>query len=569
MMLCAISLAEDASTPSPETPWELKIENILDQKLTESMDFVETPLSDVIHVLSENYHVPILLDHRGLDELGISGDTPVTVHVSDISLRTALRLMLHELELTYVLKDEVLLITIPEMAEEELITRVYPVGDLVKVYPWQKSNVSAKPELSVPVIGPPQPEGPSSNGPISNQVLGQFVEGIGNVGHERLLSSQGGVRSNGLDTVIELIVMVIAPNTWDEVGGPGSIGALTPDLMIVKQTRDIHAECAALLSMLRQIPPVHEQELGKVYSFDQQGTAEERRIKQVLEERVTLEFVETPLTAVIDQIEQKHNIKIQIDQMGLEELAISADALVTCKFEKMTLRTALRWILRDFELRFIIKDEILYITTPDASAEALTTISYPVGDLIGRKYADDGSIVELDFDSIIQAVMIIQPESWRYLGGWGAIVPFRQRGLLVAYQTQEVHEQIVDLIAQMRAAREKTGYKPSIVQPDPSEVVVRRYHWPECEEKDHEKISQFPPRDAIEPVIRKIVDQSAGQNPDVKDSYIVFLPDRIVVRDRRDVQARIQQFLDELGGPDISQSSDVTDGKLRGGGGMF
>ena len=39
--------------------------------------------------------------------------------------------MLKELDLTYVIRDEVLKITTPEEAENELLTKVYPVADLV------------------------------------------------------------------------------------------------------------------------------------------------------------------------------------------------------------------------------------------------------------------------------------------------------------------------------------------------------------------------------------------------------------------------------------------------------
>ncbi|HUE71967.1 MAG TPA: hypothetical protein VMP01_13860, partial [Pirellulaceae bacterium] len=48
-----------------------------------------------------------------------------------ISLRSALRIMLGELKLTYVIRDEVMQITTPEDAENQLVTKVYPVGDLV------------------------------------------------------------------------------------------------------------------------------------------------------------------------------------------------------------------------------------------------------------------------------------------------------------------------------------------------------------------------------------------------------------------------------------------------------
>ena len=39
--------------------------------------------------------------------------------------------MLDDLELTYVIENEVLQITTPEQAEAQLVTKVYNVGDLV------------------------------------------------------------------------------------------------------------------------------------------------------------------------------------------------------------------------------------------------------------------------------------------------------------------------------------------------------------------------------------------------------------------------------------------------------
>src|SRR5205823_11644901 len=66
-----------------------------------------------------------------LEEASVSPDTPVTKTLRGVTLRSALRLILKDLELTYVIRDEVLQITTPEDAESQLITKVYPVGDLV------------------------------------------------------------------------------------------------------------------------------------------------------------------------------------------------------------------------------------------------------------------------------------------------------------------------------------------------------------------------------------------------------------------------------------------------------
>ena len=63
-----------------------------------------------------------------LEELGINTDETVTVNLHNISLRSALRLMLKDLQLTYIIQDEVLMITTPEEAEANLVVKVYPGG---------------------------------------------------------------------------------------------------------------------------------------------------------------------------------------------------------------------------------------------------------------------------------------------------------------------------------------------------------------------------------------------------------------------------------------------------------
>ena len=98
------------------------------------VEFLETPLADVISLLKEMHGIEIQLD-RSLDDAGIGPDTPVTRNLKGISLRSALRLILRDLELTYVIRHEVLLIMTPDAAGANLITRAYPVIDLVVPIP--------------------------------------------------------------------------------------------------------------------------------------------------------------------------------------------------------------------------------------------------------------------------------------------------------------------------------------------------------------------------------------------------------------------------------------------------
>ncbi|NLF72708.1 MAG: VWA domain-containing protein [Candidatus Anammoximicrobium sp.] len=95
------------------------------------LEFIETPLNSVIDFLKDQHDINIEIDTKALDDIGVGTDSPITRNLKGISLRSALRLMLKDLGLTYVVKDEVLLITTPEEAESKLVTKVYPVGDLV------------------------------------------------------------------------------------------------------------------------------------------------------------------------------------------------------------------------------------------------------------------------------------------------------------------------------------------------------------------------------------------------------------------------------------------------------
>jgi hypothetical protein len=166
------------------------------------LDFVETPLQEVIDYLKTQYGIEIQLDAKAVDDVGIGTDVPVTVDLKGISLRSALNLVLRRLNLTWTIEDEVLMITTPEEAENRLDTRVYDVADLV----------ACRDDHDVPW--------------------------------------------DDYDTLIDTIASTIKPRTWEMEGGPGSIkGATlgTARVLVVSQTRDVQDEIVSLLKGIREI----------------------------------------------------------------------------------------------------------------------------------------------------------------------------------------------------------------------------------------------------------------------------------------------------------------------------
>lgn len=94
------------------------------------LEFIETPLRDTVDFLEDLHKVEFQIDLRALDAAGITADVPISITLSAISLASALEHLLQPLELTYVVRDEVLTITTASEAARERCVRLYPVQPL-------------------------------------------------------------------------------------------------------------------------------------------------------------------------------------------------------------------------------------------------------------------------------------------------------------------------------------------------------------------------------------------------------------------------------------------------------
>jgi hypothetical protein len=159
-----------------------------------SYDFVETPLAEVMNFIAKKHEIDIKFDQKALTDLGITTDRPISKSVSGVSLRSALNLLMRDLDLVAVIRNEVLLITTPDEANKWLSIKVYDIRDLV-------------------------PEA-------------------------------------GYDKFVKDIMRQVAPTTWDEVGGAGSVSHFSSsgiDALIVSQTAPVHEDLENLLADLRRL----------------------------------------------------------------------------------------------------------------------------------------------------------------------------------------------------------------------------------------------------------------------------------------------------------------------------
>jgi general secretion pathway protein D len=257
----------------------------------------------------------------------------------------------------------------------------------------------------------------------------------------------------------------------------------------------------------------------------------EIEIQKKLRTPVSLEFTNAPLSKVVDYLAKIAEINIYLDPKGLAEEGVTTDTPVTIEVrQEIMLKSALNLILQPLHLSYIVKDEVLKITSEQMRDSEVITRTYNVADLVvpipnfvpmpmglSAAYHDamgsigfgggnvsfgstttplavvasrdgkggNGAInpnvlaqlsssstggllgqpkqpigygpgglgggTQADFDSLIELITsTVKPTTWDTVGGPGSIAPFETNLSIVVSQTQDVHEEIVDLLEQLR-----------------------------------------------------------------------------------------------------------------------
>ncbi|MEO2021664.1 MAG: hypothetical protein ABGX05_07535, partial [Pirellulaceae bacterium] len=257
------------------TPTGIEIQKSLKKQV--DVDFNETPLSIVVDTLGRMAGINVHLDRRGLVAEGVTSNTPVSIALSQpVSLQSALNLILEELRLSYVIRNEVLLITSEQTRDTDVYQEVYNVADLVIGIP----NFVPGSEVGLPaairnahnrvgVGGMPGGAGAipltiaadtMDRGTGNASVLAQMgatgmIPGVGQTSPRNGVNvGPGGAAMADFESLIELITTTIAPDSWEEVGGAGTVSEFAGNLsLVISQTQEVHEEIADLLEQLRRL----------------------------------------------------------------------------------------------------------------------------------------------------------------------------------------------------------------------------------------------------------------------------------------------------------------------------
>jgi hypothetical protein len=149
----------------PLTARERSILKALDSPV--SARFENSRFEDVIEYLQTMTGLPIAVSKAALEEAGVTYDSPVTLRVKGVTARFALRKLLADLDLGYVIRNESLEVVTAAQARENMVTRVHYIGDLLFGGPihraWQAAQLM---ELIQDTVDPQSWQGKAGAGSI-------------------------------------------------------------------------------------------------------------------------------------------------------------------------------------------------------------------------------------------------------------------------------------------------------------------------------------------------------------------------------------------------------------------
>lgn len=159
-----------------------------------SVDFDKTAFRDVLDYIREKAEINILVDENSLKEAQVEYDDPVNLKVKKVTVRTILKKVLGDRNLTYIIREGMVEVMTPQKAREQMTVRVYPLGDLI------------------PPIDPR---------------LGPFF------GRAQMLQH--------VAAIIQLIQNTIEPGSWQANGGPGTITFNEASMsLVIRNSAEMH-----------------------------------------------------------------------------------------------------------------------------------------------------------------------------------------------------------------------------------------------------------------------------------------------------------------------------------------
>lgn len=384
------------------------------EALTRTVDceFVDTPLKDAIDFVAEHLGYPVFIDEQSLAEVGLGADEIVNLSVKNFQLEHLLTQMLSQLGITHMVIDGNVKITTLESAGSNLQTCIYPVGDLF----------------------------PSS--------------------------------SASHDAVMALLTSVVEPDSWEDVGGAGTIDSLNSSL-VISQNYHVHQQLEHLLDVLRELRDDTSSRKELPVFYGSGAASNKHAIRDALLHQIRLPESQMTLKEFAGFLSEVTKENVLVDQRGLDNIGVSV--VQTAQFQTGLSNMSAGCALDSLGggLDWQIHAGAVVITSAEGVESFLDTRVYPVTQLIsGNRKKSTGNATDLDH--LVEVIMSnVAPDSWEDVGGAGTIFQIMEPPAMVIVQDDRTHGQIVSLLSKVSGiSRHEQKSTPHSASPLSSKTLV-------------------------------------------------------------------------------------------------
>lgn len=216
------------TSPAANYSWAVSTKQSLNDVLP-ATNMHRVTLRDAMAYLRNTTEANIFVNWTALRNAGVSPLTPVNLQLQNVPVHKILSLILQQVSpqttLIYFVSDNVLTITTRSDANRHMVTRVYPVDDLVMTVP----NFTNAPTFNLQ----------SATQNSTAQVSASGGGGLGGGGGQSLFTGSGTQTQSNIETttqrgrdLVRLIEDTVHPNIWVKGGGQANIMYFNRSLVV-------------------------------------------------------------------------------------------------------------------------------------------------------------------------------------------------------------------------------------------------------------------------------------------------------------------------------------------------
>jgi hypothetical protein len=337
--------------------------------------FPSVPMIEAVRIMSQMSTVPVSFDLDWMRALGAGLRDPVTVRLAGATTGEIFEALVARRGLTCEASGDQLLITAPARTRNSQRDQKYDVGDL------------------------------AGKEPAGGGQLAQWVRTL------------------------------VAPESWREAGGPGSV-KFAGGALAVSQSELVQSQVSDFLQRLRiargksaaakEAPPTH---------------LDVARVK--LRQPVTASFPEpTPLAQIVADLERAVRATLLFDGPSMTGAGISRQRKATLAVREQPFSEALVTLLQPLGLTYRMVDASTFeITTRKTAAARLELEFYPVAAILAKSTTPEALIEQVKSQ--------VAGATWNDAGGPGAIVFDKASGCLLVLQSQPVQVKVQLLLGRL------------------------------------------------------------------------------------------------------------------------